>query len=234
MCSVSLIDGHIDEPTMTDEDVVKALECCIDTDILKSCKELGCPLKKHCRKDVDALDKACLDLINRQKADYKQETERLAHYMKMLDYSIEERNKLRAEVKRLQYVLMGVMYSVDKWLEGDELKQDEVNRAAIMREKTLQIVEKQKAEIDILIRKKETLQDEVAELKAKNERLKAEIRCGDNALALLDRSLFEVKAEAIKEFAERLKEKATSTFFEERKYVDTEDIDNLVKEMVGE
>lgn len=39
------------------------------------------------------------------------------------------------------------------------------------------------------------------------------------------------RAEAVREFAKRLKEKATSTFYEERKYVDTEDIDNLVKEM---
>ena len=29
-----------------------------------------------------------------------------------------------------------------------------------------------------------------------------------------------------------MKEKATSTFYEEHKYVDTEDIDNLVKEMM--
>ena len=42
------------------------------------------------------------------------------------------------------------------------------------------------------------------------------------------------KSEAIKEFAERLKEKATGTFFEECKYVNTEDIDNLVEEMVGD
>lgn len=42
------------------------------------------------------------------------------------------------------------------------------------------------------------------------------------------------KSEAIKEFAERLKEKATSTFYEEHMYVDTEDIDNLVKEMTEE
>lgn len=35
---------------------------------------------------------------------------------------------------------------------------------------------------------------------------------------------------ARKEFAERLKEMATSTFYEERKYVDTEDIDNLLEE----
>lgn len=41
----------------------------------------------------------------------------------------------------LEYKLVGVMHSVDKWLEGDELNQDEVNRAITMREKTLKIVE---------------------------------------------------------------------------------------------
>lgn len=41
----------------------------------------------------------------------------------------------------LEYILWGVMHSVDKWLEGEELAQDEVNRAATMREKTLKIVE---------------------------------------------------------------------------------------------
>ena len=39
------------------------------------------------------------------------------------------------------YILAGVMHSVDKWLEGDELEQDEINRAATMRAKTLKIVE---------------------------------------------------------------------------------------------
>ena len=33
------------------------------------------------------------------------------------------------------------MHSVDKWLDGKELEQDEVNRAATMREKTLRIIE---------------------------------------------------------------------------------------------
>ena len=80
----------------------------------------------------------------------------------------------KAEIKRLEYTLMGVMHSVDKWLEGDELKQDETNRAATMREKTLKIVEKQQAEFDILIRKKEALRDEIAELQAKNDELTKE------------------------------------------------------------
>lgn len=55
--------------------------------------------------------------------------------------------KQQAEIDRLEYVLLGVMHFVDKWLDGAELKQDEVNRASAMREKTLQIVEKQQAEI---------------------------------------------------------------------------------------
>ncbi len=41
----------------------------------------------------------------------------------------------------------------------------------------------------------------------------------------------EAKSEAVKEFAERLKEKADSGFWQEHCYVDVEDIDNLVKEM---
>jgi flagellar biosynthesis/type III secretory pathway protein FliH len=63
-------------------------------------------------------------------------------------------------------------------------------------------IEKKDIEIDILIRKKNAAYDEIARLKARME-----------------------------EFVVRLKEKATGTFFEERRYVDTEDIDNLVEEM---
>ena len=59
-------------------------------------------------------------------------------------------NRQKAEIERLEYVLMAVMHSVDKWLEGDELKQDEANRACTMREKTLQIIEKQQSEIESL------------------------------------------------------------------------------------
>ena len=50
--------------------------------------------------------------------------------------------ELTEENKKLEYTLLGVMHSVDKWLDGAELEMDEVNRAITMREKTLQIVEK--------------------------------------------------------------------------------------------
>ena len=69
----------------------------------------------------------------------------------------------------------------------------------------LDLINRQKAEIESLKHRK-------TELQIRNQELQHE------------------KSEAIKEFAEKLKEKATSTFYEERKYVDTEDIDNLVKE----
>ena len=53
----------------------------------------------------------------------------------------------REETDTLEYTLMGVMHSVDKWLDGDELNQDEVNRAITMREKTLRIIENAKTEV---------------------------------------------------------------------------------------
>jgi hypothetical protein len=59
-----------------------------------------------------------------------------------------ENARLRAENDDLFYKLVGVMHSVDKWLDGDELKQDEVNRAATMREKTLKIVEQAQKELE--------------------------------------------------------------------------------------
>lgn len=54
------------------------------------------------------------------------------------------------ELNKKEYLILGIMHSVDKWLGGKELEQDEVNRAATMREKTLRIVEKKDREINDL------------------------------------------------------------------------------------
>lgn len=71
----------------------------------------------------------------------------------------------RAEYNELLYKLEGVMHSVDKWLDGEELNQDEVNRAATMREKTLRIVEgyqmQIKATIDFYENREKEIFDEV-------------------------------------------------------------------------
>ena len=53
---------------LTDNEIIKALECCTNNEV-SSCKEKDCPFRKFCQKDIDALEKASLDLINRQKAE---------------------------------------------------------------------------------------------------------------------------------------------------------------------
>lgn len=120
----------------------------------------------------------------------------------------EEINRQQAEIDTLTYTLLGVMHSVDKWLDGAELEQDEVNRAATMREKTLRIAEEKQAEIERLKNRPYTLQIEVS------KKIESQI-----------------KSEAVKEFAEKLKEKVYSVYSIRDLHIT---IDNLVKEMVGE
>lgn len=64
--SVSLIDGHIDDDVMTDEQIIKALEYCIAND--NKCPD--CPIfgSKICGKPA-LFFKEVFDLINRQNAE---------------------------------------------------------------------------------------------------------------------------------------------------------------------
>ena len=73
-------------------------------------------------------------------------------------------------------------------------------------------------EIDILIRKNETLKDEIAKLKAEIERLKAE--CGNQSTLWSQhyQSIFEttkeiIKSEAYKEFSNRFEKKLKDVQF---------------------
>lgn len=201
MNSVSLVDGHIDEPKLTDEQIIKALERCGNI-VVSSCKECAFH-KTYNASCVVKLMKNTLDLINRQKA----------------------------ENERLEYVLMGVMHSVDKWLEGDELKQDEVNRAATMREKTLQMLEDSQ---DGHIR---TAAEKDAEIERLQKHNKEYGFCNllGNCL-VYSKNLKDyndmrkgLKSEARKEFANELKRICVKDGF-----VDRCDIMRLLKEMDGE
>lgn len=57
------------------------------------------------------------------------------------------RGHRREMLENQAYIILGVMHSVDKWLDGKGLEQDEVNRAATMREKTLCIIESRPEQI---------------------------------------------------------------------------------------
>lgn len=84
------------------------------------------------------------------------------------------------------------------------------------------------AELDILslTNERDALEEMVAEQKAEIKRLEGILnrRC----------DVCPVVTTAVNEFAEMLKAKADSGFWQEHSYVSTDDIDNLVKEMVEE
>ena len=117
----------------------------------------------------------------------------------------------KSEVDRLEYTLLGVMHSVDKWLDGEELEQDEVNRAATMREKTLRIIENAKSEV---VREicREIREEIVAALesnyKAKAERLAgSDIYFADEFISICEGKIAALRG--IEDFVEELKKKYT-------------------------
>jgi hypothetical protein len=119
-------------------------------------------------------------------------------------------NRLQKENDDLFFKLQGVMWSVDKWLDGDELKQDEVNRAITMREKTLQITEELQAEIERL-----------------REGMYFERERVDNIPNLLRQA----KSEAYKELAEKLYERIEQNSQFGFAYVTKKEIENVVRKL---
>ena len=146
-----------------------------------------------------------------------------------LENALDLIKRLQSENEDFFYKLTAVMHSVDKWLDGDELKQDEVNRAATMREKTLQIVENLQSENERL--EKEAKDKERAYNDEFCLRKEWQTKCQE-----LLKEKQTTKSEAYKEFAERLKNEIdirTTCSREQDKNV-MRMIDNLVKELVSE
>jgi DNA anti-recombination protein RmuC len=104
------------------------------------------------------------------------------------------------------------------------------NCAQIVAQNSLDLINRLKAENEDLEIKLKHFAEFLAEAEKKNEELKAE---NEELITIIftDRSeaIKLLKTEAIKEFAERLKE-----YSKWYSYVTPRDIDNLVKEMVGE
>lgn len=111
------------------------------------------------------------DLIERQASE-------LDSKQAEIDRLTAENEQLKAENQTKWFTLMGVMHSVDKWLDGVEHYSDiidddkngniAVNRAADAREKTLQYMEKQTATIN-------RLQKELDQNGEVTEKVKAEL-----------------------------------------------------------
>lgn len=114
-------------------------------------------------KDCYEIEKQAREQLS-ESYDYLEKTkdELLSERSRLIE-KCQEAEKINKEKCNLEYTLLGVMNSVDKWLDGDELEQDEVNRAITMREKTLQIVEKLTEENERLRAIPEQLHKEMSE-----------------------------------------------------------------------
>lgn len=78
---------------MTDEEIIKALECCAESTGAEACK--GCPFseKDTCDNEDNAPQKYALDLINRKDAEIdilKAEIERYKGVIRLLEKDIAE------------------------------------------------------------------------------------------------------------------------------------------------
>ena len=164
---------------MTDNEIVKALECCADEH--EDCK--NCPVYDFCKEHSHEMVKATFDLINRQKAE------------------------------------------IEALIAGQETLQ--------------KYIAEQKAEIENYSHNNRTMTKDIRELQKALERAKAEIerlqkKKKKKAFILAENRKNEIKAEAIKEFAERLKKRIawryTALFCERLNEI----MDDIVEEMVGE
>lgn len=81
----------------TDDEIIKALECCISTTTDEACT--GCPFNKQklCDKDQWALEKYSLDFINRQKAEIEQWQEEANRWQILLCHEIDNKGEVKAE-----------------------------------------------------------------------------------------------------------------------------------------
>lgn len=190
---------------MTDEQIIKALECHKESD-LDTCTI--CPLL-NIQDCAYKLSGYALELVNRQKAEveklkeqvnlWQEEADSVGCANEWLKACLKEKN---AEVERLQADNKAMMQAI-----------------AFRKEITPQFV---------------LMNDDdeaFAELAKRLKMLKSVVMSPDNA-SIVCVDVDKIKAEAIKEFAEKLK--TEQSFYdgqETRIYLTEKDLDNLIKEM---
>ena len=102
---------------MTDDEIIKALECCDFTDI-KACEE--CPLYHTFDCSFVIIDKT-LDLVNRQNAEIerlKQENKEYCEDNRIIAYQRNQRDK---EIRALHNQLNGLNF-MDKQIKSESVK----------------------------------------------------------------------------------------------------------------
>lgn len=115
MSNVSMIDGHIDEPKMTDNEIKKAMKCWASVDC-SECKLAECNAHK--------IPKSIIYLINRQKAKIKEFDEKLVVQKGLIDVQ-------KAEIERLQKIELAPKdYSLKRSLEIKDIQAEAIKKFA--------------------------------------------------------------------------------------------------------
>ncbi|MBE6784167.1 MAG: hypothetical protein E7536_09180 [Ruminococcaceae bacterium] len=113
-------------------------------------------------------------------------------------------------------------------------QKEEITKNEKIIEAANNLIDIQKSEIEALIAGQETLQKYIAEKDAEIEKLNAYISRCESGEEYWVKCLLERPAEAVKEFAERLKKEWNLKTEYANNIVFADDIDNAVKEMVGD
>ena len=186
---------------MKDNDVIKALECCIRNEYCCTCEE--CPLDTYPQCE-EVLYRETVDLINRQKAEIKQKDTEIGILIRKKETLRDELAEKQAEIERLQDII----------ISNDE---ERLSSSAIMMKKEQELMHAER----------------ISGLEAEIERLQKQLKEG---IDLSDSVVKIFKSEARKEFAERLKEYGyvPQLSLTGEAVVDVEDIDNLLEEMESE
>ena len=118
---------------------------------------------------------------------------------------------------------------------------EECGSKKVLVENTLDFINRQQTEnkrlgkeVNLVSIQFQDLQERYEEAQAEIERLNVLVKTKNKLIKGLDQSISYAYDRAIKEFAERLKGYATQGFWESDAYVGVEQIDDLVKEMVGD
>ena len=200
---------------LTDEQVIKALECCSNTVSGGMCPI--CPIDEEDKTCVTVLTENALDLLKRKDAE--------------IDILIRKNNTLKDEFAELKAQLEDsqdahIRTVVDKDYEIEKLNVDLVGMRGACESYKIHYDNAQ-AEIERLRRERQLINEDLTNAFSKMRALRKDIKTA--------------KAEARKEFVERSKEKAKyfyckkdSGFFEECSFIETDIVDNLLKEMDGE
>lgn len=148
--------------------------------------------------------------IEELEAECKQWRSDWEKYQKRWEIAYDELDKEKHDI---ELTLVGVMFSVDKWLDGAELELDEVNRAITMREKTLRIVEKLteenerlKSEVSVKRKLLDKAEVRIDCLEEVNKVLQADICNATMNLEHITKENDRVKADTVRKMHERLKD----------------------------